>query len=323
MIDKQQLRIHSPEDSAIRLGILEKRAATLDGRLPPVLLVHGATLGHRLFDLPRPGYSLMDELAKVGRAVYAVDIRGYGTSLGAAVMEEPAAVNPPYAGTDVAIEDIAAAVDFIRERRGVAALDLIGFSWGSITAARYAGTHPHKIARLALYAPLYGEHNIAWLERIADPCDRRRLAPTYGAYRLITLSDLVRRWDDELPTRDSRLYRENGIVELVFEALASLDPLSTSRNPPAFRCPNGALADMVTTFNGQPLYEAAKLTMPTLLLRGAEDTTSTESDACRLFADLGSPLKDYQVMSPGSHFLCIERNRAKLNEQFLEFFKPI
>ena len=133
-----------------------------------------------------------------------------------------------------------------------------------------------QIARLALYAPLYGEDNIAWLERIADPCDRRRLAPTYGAYRLITLSDLVRRWDDELPTRDSSLFREDGIPELVFEALASLDPLSTSRNPPAFRCPNGALADMVTTFNGQPLYEAARLTMPTLLLRGAEDATSTE-----------------------------------------------
>jgi pimeloyl-ACP methyl ester carboxylesterase len=321
MIEKQLLRIHSSQHSAVRLGILEKRAASLDARLPPVLLVHGATLCHRLFDLPRPGYSVMDELAKVGRAVYAVDVRGYGTSLGGAVMEEPAAVNPPYAGTDVAVEDIAAAVDFICKRRAVAALDLIGFSWGTITAARYAGAHQNKVARLALYAPLYGETNIAWLERIADPGDRRRIAPTYGAYRLITLSDLVRRWDDELPTLNSSLFREDGIPELVFEALASLDPLSTSRNPPAFRCPNGALADMVTTFNGQPLYDAAKLTMPTLLLRGAEDVTSTESDARRLFADIATPLKDYRVVSPGSHFLCIERNRAKLNDQLLEFFK--
>ena len=265
----------------------------------------------------------MDELAKAGRTVYAVDIRGYGTSLGGAVMDEPAAANPPYAGTDAAVEDIAAAVDFIRKRRAVAALDLIGFSWGTITAARYAGMHPKKIARLALYAPLYGEDNIAWLERIANPYNRRRLAPTYGAYRLITLSDLVRRWDDELPTRDFSRFREDGIPELVFEALASLDPAATSHNPPAFRCPNGALADMVTTFNGQPLYEAAKLTMPTLLLRGAEDTTSTEFDARRLFADIASPLKEYRVVSPGSHFLCIEKNCAKLNEQLLEFFKPI
>lgn len=323
MIEKQLLRIHSPQVGAVRLGILEKRAASLDARFPPVLLVHGATLGHSLFDLPRSGYSLMDELAKVGRAVYAVDVRGYGTSLGGPVMEEPAAVNPPYAGMDVAVDDIAAAVDFIRKRRAVAALDLIGFSWGTITAARYAGTHQHKVARLALYAPLYGEINVGWLERIADPGDRRRIAPTYGAYRMITLSDLVRRWDDELPTRDSRLFREDGVPELVFKALASLDPLSTSRNPPAFRCPNGALVDMVTTFNGQPLYEAAKLTMPTLLLRGAQDATSTESDARRLFADIAAPLKDYRVVSPGSHFLCIERNRAKLNEQLLEFFKPV
>jgi len=323
MIEKQLLRIHSPEAGAIHLGLLEKRAVSLDSRFPPVLLVHGATLGHRLFDLPRPGYSLMDELAKAGRVVYAVDIRGYGTSVGGAVMEESAAMNPPYAGVGVAVEDIAAAVDFIRKRRGVAALDLIGFSWGTITAARYAGTHPDKIARLALYAPLYGENNVAWLERIADPCDRRRLAPTYGAYRLITLSDLVRRWDDELPTRNSSLFREDGVPELVFEALASLDPLSASRTPPAFRCPNGALADMVATFNGRPLYEAAKLKMPTLLLRGAEDVTSTDSDARRLSAEIASPLKDYRAISLGSHFLCIERNRAKLIEQFLEFFEPI
>jgi pimeloyl-ACP methyl ester carboxylesterase len=323
MIEKQLLWIPSPEGSAVRLGILEKRAVLSDGRFPPVLLVHGATLGHRLFDLPRPGYSLMDELVEAGRAVYAIDIRGYGASLGSAVMEAPATVNPPYAGTDVAVEDIAAAVDFISKRRGVAVVDLIGFSWGTITAARYAGTHPNKIARLALYAPLYREENIAWLERIGDPSDLRRLAPTYGAYRLITLFDLVRRWDDELPTRDSSLFREDGIPELVFESLASLDPLSTSRNPPAFRCPNGALADMVTTFNGQPLYKAAKLTMPTLLLRGAEDATSTQSDARRLLADIASPLKDYRVISPGSHFLCIERNRAKLYEQLVEFLKPI
>jgi pimeloyl-ACP methyl ester carboxylesterase len=323
MIENQLLWIPSPEDSAVRLGVLEKRAALLDGRLPPVLLVHGATLGHRLFDLPRPGYSLMDELARTARAVYALDIRGYGTSLGNAVMEEPAAANPPYAGTNTAVEDIEAAVDFICLRCRVAALDLVGFSWGTITAARYAGTHQSKICRLALYAPLYRENNIAWLERIADPCDRRQLAATYGAYRLITLSDLVRRWDDELPTRDSSLFREDGIPELVFEALASLDPLSTSRNPPAFRCPNGALADMVTTFNGEPLYQAAKLTMPTLLLRGAEDATSTQSDALRLLADISSPSRDYRVISPGSHFLCIERNRAKLYEQLIEFFKPI
>src|SRR5438552_15420925 len=85
-----------------RWGLLEKRTRTLDGLLPPVLLVPGATLGHALFDLPRANYSLMGEMAVRGRAVYALDIRGYGNSLGDAVMEEPPDRNAPFAGVDAA-----------------------------------------------------------------------------------------------------------------------------------------------------------------------------------------------------------------------------
>jgi hypothetical protein len=51
-----------------------------------------------------------------------------------------------------------------------------------------------------------------------------------------------------------------------------LDPRSGNIEPPAFRCPAGPLADLMGVFNGRPLYDPRKLTMPTLLLRG--------SDAC-------------------------------------------
>jgi pimeloyl-ACP methyl ester carboxylesterase len=319
MIETRLLRIRWPDRGSVPLGIVEKRPQALDERLPPVLLVHGATFGQALFDLPRAGYSLMGEMAIKGRAIYALDIRGYGNSLGDTAMEESPARNAPFAGLDAAVDDIEAAVDFVLERQDVAAVDLIGFSWGTITAARYAGTHPQKITRLALYAPLYGEMNAAWLERISDPGDHQRLAPTFGAYRLITLADLVGRWNAELPTNNPNLYREDGIPELVFEAFAALDPLANSRTPPAFRCPNGALGDLIRVFNGQPIYDPEKLTMPTLLLRGADDTTSTEPDCLRLLARIASPIKDYRVIAPGSHFLCIERNRAKLYDQLNRF----
>jgi pimeloyl-ACP methyl ester carboxylesterase len=77
------------------------------------------------------------------------------------------------------------------------------------------------------------------------------------------------------------LFREDGIAELVFETLAALDPRSPLQVPRAFRCPNGALADLVEVFNGRPLYEPAELTMPVLLIRGEQDTTSTATDAQR------------------------------------------
>jgi len=323
VIETRLLRTRAPGDPSIEIGVLEKRSLALDLRLPPMLLVHGATFGARLFDLPRVGYSLMTAVGSEGRAVYALDIRGFGTSRGGAAMEEPPLQNPPFAGVDEAITDIAAAVDVILTRQPASALDLVGFSWGAIAAARYAGDNPEKIVRLALYAPLYAEINATWLKRIAGTDDSGRLPATLGAYRLVTLDGVIRRWDADLPTANSSAYREDGIAELVFATLSALDPRSSSRLPPAFRCPNGPLADIVRICQGQPLYDPAKLTMPTLLVRGNDDTTSTHSAALRLLAQIASLDKRYCVVAPGSHFLCIERNRAKLYEHLNDFFAPI
>src|SRR5258708_22377837 len=159
VVETRLLRTRGPGAPSIEIGILEKRSPALDLRLPPMLLLHGATFGARLFDLPRPGYSLMAALASEGRSVYAIDVRGFGTSLGGAAMEEPPSRNPPFAGVDEAIEDIAAAVDVIARRQVAPGLDLVGFSWGAVAAARYAGDNPKKIVRFALYAPVYSQIN--------------------------------------------------------------------------------------------------------------------------------------------------------------------
>jgi pimeloyl-ACP methyl ester carboxylesterase len=98
VVETRLLRTRAPGAPSIEIGILENRPSALDVRLPPMLLLHGATFSARLFDLPRAGYSLMAALAAQGRAVYALDIRGFGTSLGGAAMEEPPSRNPPFAG---------------------------------------------------------------------------------------------------------------------------------------------------------------------------------------------------------------------------------
>ena len=320
MLETQLLRIDAPQTGAIPLGLREMRPPG-DRRLPPVLLLHGATFAAALFDLPRPGYSLMAALAGAGRTVYALDVRGYGTSVGG-VMDQPPEAHPPFAGADAAVHDIAAAVSFVCRRCAAPAVDLIGFSWSTIAAARYAGGHPQNVRRLALYAPLLAEHNASWLDRIADPSDRSRLAPSFGAYRLVTAASVVERWNSDLPGGDPGLFREDGVAELVFETLAALDPRSPLQVPRAFRCPNGALADLVEVFNGRPLYDPARLSMPVLLVRGAQDTTSTATDAQRLLEAIASPVKRYRAIAPGSHFLCIERNRAKLYDELNDFLAP-
>lgn len=317
------LRIPASGATDLTLGVLERRGDPIDRRLPPVLLVHGATLGASIFDLPRPGYSLMAWLASGARAVYALDVRGFGNSLGGGIMDARSDAHAPFARADEAVRDIGAALDLILARERVEAADLIGFSWGTITSALFAARAPERIARLALYAPLYAEVNPLWLDRIADPEARSRLNPRIGAYRLVTKKELTSRWDADLPTHDPNLYREGGIPDLIFEVFAALDPRSRSLEPPAFRCPAGPLADLMSVFNGRPLYDPQKLTMPTLLVRGSDDTTSTDTDARRLLAAIASPQKSYCVITPGSHFMVMEKNRSELYQRLGKFLRPI
>lgn len=316
MTDRTRLlRVAAPRSDGILLGILEKRSPNPNLRLPPILLVHGATFGASLFDLPLPGYSLMHRLASVGRVVYALDVRGYGNSLQGKVMTARPEANPPFARSAEAVLDIGAAVDFILEREEADSLDLIGFSWGTVTGARYAGENPRHVRRLVLYAPLYRTHNADWLDRIADPKDRNRLHPGIGAYRLVTQADVTTRWDNDLASVGSALQREEGLPESAFLACLKHDPHTRANGMPAFRCPTGALADLVDIFNGRPLFDPAKLTMPVLLVRGADDTTSTDSDTRSLLSAIAATEKDYRIVAPGSHFLCLERNRSELYDR--------
>ena len=309
MTTKRLLRIRAA-DGETALGLWEMPPAGKVTR-PPVLLVHGATFGSALFDLPLAGYSLMQELAGSDRFVYAVDVRGYGTSVESSVMNSPPLTHPPFARARHAVEDIAAAVSEIQRRRGEQPIDLVGFSWGTITAGWYAGVHAARVRRLVLYAPLFAEINALWMERIGDPANRGKLAGHFGAYRLIAKADVIARWDSDA-SGDPRDVREDGVVESLFEAAARHDALAGSHHAPAFRCPNGALADLIEVFNGRPLYDPATIEAPVLLVRGECDTTSTASDMRRLEAAIGSAEKSCLEIPDGSHFLCIEKNRMSL-----------
>ena len=63
--------------------------------------------------------------------------------------------NPPVVRTETAVKDITAAVDFILARRAIPRLTLLGWSWGTFSTPTYTIAHPDKVARLALYAPIW------------------------------------------------------------------------------------------------------------------------------------------------------------------------
>lgn len=314
---KRLIKLTRPAGPAIGLWEIAEPVVAL----PPILLVHGATFGAAIFDLDRTGYSLMAYLASNGRQVYALDIRGYGSSMDTDVMNAPAALHPPFAPAKEALDDIGLAVSFICEQTHVDRIDLVGFSWGTITSSLFATSFPNAVRKLALYAPLFGEHNDLWRRRIGDAKDPARLASRYGAYRRISLGDIVARWNDDLPEANVQAFREEGVAELLFNSQAALDPGAAGSEPKSFRCPNGALADLIQIFNGHPLYDPARLTMPVLLVRGEYDTTSTRTDAKSLYSQLDHPQARYCEIPGGSHFLCVERNRHSLYEEIRGFLE--
>jgi pimeloyl-ACP methyl ester carboxylesterase len=145
-------------DPGIEIFVRNKRPASMRAFRPErtVLFVHGATYAaHTTFDLPIEGRSWMDHIAARGYDVYLLDLRGYGKSTRPPEMAQSPDANPPIVRTETAGGDIAAAVDFILARRNIPRLVLLGWSWGTFSTPTYTIAHPDKVARLALYAPIW------------------------------------------------------------------------------------------------------------------------------------------------------------------------
>jgi pimeloyl-ACP methyl ester carboxylesterase len=295
------------------LSILEVAPASGCAAKTPVLLLHGATFGAPMFDLAPPGVSMQQALAARGWRNFALDIRGYGRSMPTAMLDAPADQNAPYARLADAVEDLASGIRFLSEYTGCERVNLVGFSWGSVVSCAFAEQNSRHLEKLVLYAPLYAEVNEAWIAKIADRQDRTRINPKLRAYRWIDLAGLLSRWDADIPAgADVADYRDEGVPHAILQCLAKADPAAGGREAVSFRAPNGALVDLFEIFNGRPLYDPGQIHVPTLIVRGNDDNTSTVSDALRLFDSLGARRKRFVTISPGSHFLCVERNAAEL-----------
>ena len=152
-----------------------------------------------------------------------------------------------------------------------------------------------------------------WIDRIANPDNRTRVNPALGSYRWVDLAQLLSRWDADIPHGAEKAdYRDKAIPKAIMQAFAASDPASRPHGNVSFRVPNGALMDAFEIFNGRTLYDPRSISVPTPIVRGGDDTTSTASDALRLFDALGARRKRFVTFSPGSHFLCVEWNAAEL-----------
>lgn len=202
-------------------------------------------------------------------------------------------------------------MDWIAARHGGGPIGLVGWSWGSITTARYAiAAGVGKVARLVLYAPIFSECNGEWLGVLADPENASRLNG-FQAYRCVDLPSTRARWDAQFP-KCAKDWRQESVLQAIVAASLADDDQATRTDPPSFRVPNGTFVDLWEAFNARALYDPADLTCPVMLVRGAQDPTSTRSDALALFDRLGAQTRQYVEIANGTHFINAEAQADQL-----------
>lgn len=292
-------------DAGIELFLRNKRPEALTAFRPDrtLLFVHGITFpASTAFDLPLGGLSWMDYIAARGFDVWCLDVRGYGRSARPPEMGQPAQANPPLVRTGVAVGDVAAAADFIRARRGVPKLAVMGWSYGTVLMGRYAAENPDLVERVVLYAPV-------GLREGPAPSP----APA-GAYRTVTQQTVRGAWTNGVPEGKRAGLLPPGWFEEFADRTWATDPEGQRQSPPVLRVPNGPLADVLESYEARRmLYDPVRITAPTLLVVAEWDQITPPYMAQTIFPQMvNSPGKRLVVLAEGTHAIFMERNRGAL-----------
>ena len=297
-----------PSDPGIQIYVRNKRPAgmTSFSSARTVLYVHGATYpASTAFDLRLDGLSWMDYIAQQGYDVYLLDVRGYGHSTRPPQMDRPAADSPPFAGTQEAMRDVDAVVDFIRKRRGVDKVNLLAWSWGTAIMQWYTSLNNHKVDKLVLYAPV-------WIRQTASLVQTGPGATP--AYRTVRMDQAKGRWLTGVAPDKQAALIPAGWFEAWAAATFATDPWGAAQNPPVLRAPNGVVADGLRYWgNGVIPWKPEDIRVPVLLIKAEWDQDTPAYMAQNLFPKLVNvPYKRYIELGEGTHSIIMERNRMDL-----------
>jgi pimeloyl-ACP methyl ester carboxylesterase len=218
-------------------------------------------------------------------------------------MNEPPERNPPVARSYLALRDVAAVVDHVLARRGVARVSLVGWSWGGTLAGWYASLRPERVRTLVLYAPIYEGRGKP------QPLGPPRAWITFPAAPAVVQERYARVYP--LPAGEPP--RDAALLEALSRELLASDPTSTSRDPASYRVPAGAGVDLHLIRNGQLLFHASSIQAPTLVVLGAADTVVGPSHAEALLRDLtGAPVARALILPGLTHIAQFDPRREQL-----------
>ena len=282
--------------------------------VPPLLLVHGTpAAGPASFDLAVPGGSLAADLAEAGLRVYVMDARGYGRSSRSPRLSSPPRPGVPLSRAAETVEDVAAAVDWVKQRARAPKVVLLGWGAGGHVVGLYATRRHENVAAVIFYNTLYGggpQHPLVGKgSELDDPARPGRLnRATVGAYRLYDATAILKPWDQSIPATDKAGWRDPQVAAAYVAAVLAGDPGAPPLRPPATRVPTGALADAFDVAMGRQAWDAGLVRSPALVIFGERDFWSRAEDRDRLQAHLVNAGRVEVVTLPGAtHYAHLDR----------------
>jgi pimeloyl-ACP methyl ester carboxylesterase len=285
-----------------------ERTVAQDGKV--LLLIHGYSVpGYVAFDTDHGNCSLMRHLARVGWDTFALDLEGFGLSTRPPVMDNPDAFPDSKAPirVGVSLRDVDRVVDFISALRGIKQVHLLGWSQAAyLEAPRYAIAHPDKVARLVLFGTAY--QNPMSLE------EREKWATDGDAGKVFHSVPAPERWAG-LGTKEEQI--APGCFDAHRRALLASGPKSGELGG-AVRIPAGRSVDEA---QADLYFDAAKISVPTLVIRGDTDTWATHEDNQQLINALGDTAKAYVEIPNGGHFLQFENVNMEFYQALQNFLE--
>lgn len=302
----EEFRVAS--DPGIQIYVRNKRPVNMTGfsSAKTVLYVHGATYpASTAFDLRLDGLSWMDYIAQQGYDVYLLDIRGYGQSTRPPQMDRAADLSAPFAGTEEAMRDVDAVVEFIRMRRGVEKVNLLAWSWGTAIMQWYTSMNSQKVDKLVLYAPVWIRQGASLVQTSPGPTP---------AYRSVRMDQAKARWLTGVAPDKQAALIPAGWFDTWAAATLATDPVGSRQTPPVLRAPNGVVADGLRYWgNGVIPWKVEDIRVPVLLIKGEWDADTPAYMAQALFPKLvNAPYKRYVELGEGTHSIIMEKNRMDL-----------
>ena len=277
----------------VRLFLWRKPPAGTAVAKGTILFVHGSSMASQpTFDLHvpgRPDSSVMDWFAARGFDTWCLDNEGYGRS------DKQRPINFDISN---GADDLDIASQYVLKNAGMEKLLVYGISSGALKAALFAQRHPERVARLALDAFVWtgaGSPTLA---------ERKKRLPEFIAK---SRRPIDRAFVESIFARDHPGTADAATISAFADAILALDD----------SVPTGTYVDMCSKL---PLVDPARITAPTILMRGQWDGIAGVDDLIEFFKRLPNPDKQFCVMPGISHASFQQKNYLMVYHILHAFF---